>query len=338
MEKAVADTDDIQVATGTYPAGITIEPVSPATTRILKIAGAGANATIVDGANSDRGFQVREGVTLDLSKLTIQNCTGGSGSENEGGAVKNLGTMKLSECSVLNNQGSHGGGIFNGKKDTSPTGGVMDIVGCSISGNKVPVRGGGISNGGGEPDSPDDFKGTMTLTNSTVSGNFSGNNNTSSDKGGGGGGIYNHTGSTLSIINTTVTGNTSNPTASGPNGGGGINNASGGTLNIKDSVVANNTDTSTLTAPDCFGTLSSGGSNVIGNSNACGFAASTGDQVGTASNPINPFAATPPSGNAGSGGCSIGAQAATGFTGLGSILMAISSVSLLAGFRRKNRK
>jgi CSLREA domain-containing protein len=103
---------------------------------------------------------------------------------------------------------------------TIPSGPTVNISGLTISGGNPNIgeNGGGISNSG-----------TLTLTNTTISGNtviFA----TS------GGGIYNG-GGTLALVNSTVTNNSS----SGGAGCGGIYNQ--GTLDVTNSVISNNTAT-----------------------------------------------------------------------------------------------
>ncbi len=93
-------------------------------------------------------------------------------------------------------------------------GGTLTLTNSAVSGNAA-ADGAGISNG---------YQATLTLTNSTVSGN------TADDDGGG---IYN-TG-TLTLTNSTVSGNTASS-------GGGIYNI--GTLTLTNSTVSGNTASS----------------------------------------------------------------------------------------------
>ncbi|MCY2972613.1 MAG: hypothetical protein NTZ30_18380 [Planctomycetota bacterium] len=91
--------------------------------------------------------------------------------------------------------------------------GTLTLTNSTISGNTTGSSGGGIYNGG-----------TLTVTNSTISGNTTGSS---------GGGIYN--GGTLTVTNSTISGNTAS------NGGGGINNSrNGGTLTISNSTLSGN--------------------------------------------------------------------------------------------------
>jgi hypothetical protein len=124
------------------------------------------------------------------------------------------------------------GGLIIEKNLTirGPGAGILSISGgISVERATVTISGltfkGGISN-----------EGTLTLTNSTVSGNS-------------GGGIFNGTNKTLTLINSTVSGNT----ATGPNSyGGGIWNS--GTLTLTNSTVSGN-----MTSRDGGGIYENGG-------------------------------------------------------------------------------
>ncbi len=99
----------------------------------------------------------------------------------------------------------------------------MTISGLTIRNGHDDTTGGGIDNEGGS---------TVNITNCTVSGNTAGGGEIS----GFGGGIYNS--GTLTIVNSTVSGNT---TIGISGGGGGIVNS--GTLTIVNSTVSGNTAT-----------------------------------------------------------------------------------------------
>jgi len=95
--------------------------------------------------------------------------------------------------------------------DSGVTG--SSISGLSITAGNNPQSGGGIVNDG-----------TLTITNSTISGN---------QTAGIGGGVYNN--GTLALTNTTISGNQSTDS------GGGIYNQIGATLTLSNTTIANNT-------------------------------------------------------------------------------------------------
>jgi hypothetical protein len=129
-----------------------------------------------------------------------------------GGGIRNNSVLAITNSTISGNTAQVGGGIANW--------GTAMVVGSTVSGNTatgggiLTGGGGGIYNGGG---------GTLTLGNSTVSGN-------TADWGGG---IYD-SGDTLMLINSTVSDNSADQE------GGGIYNSSG-ILTITNSTVSGNT-------------------------------------------------------------------------------------------------
>ena len=146
-------------------------------------------------------------------------------------------------------------------------GATLTLINSTVSGNSTGLEsdGGGIYN---------DYTGNVTLINSTVSGNEADNK---------GGGIYNSDG-TLTLINSTVSNNEARSY-------GGIANEvyfkDAGVFMIN-TIVAQNTATE---GPDCgfYGPLTSQGYNLIGNGRDCDFIAASGDLVGTDESPIDPL-------------------------------------------------
>jgi hypothetical protein len=144
--------------------------------------------------------------------------------------------------------------------------GTMTIVNSTISGNNVT----GITNsgiGGGITN-----YGTITITNSTINGNTAGS----------GGGIFNN--GTMTIVNSTISGNNSpngagiynsrgtmtviNSTISGNQNGSGIDNPAG-TVTVAGSIVADQTS-----GGNCIGTITDAGYN-LSNGGSCGFGTQT---------------------------------------------------------------
>jgi len=206
--------------------------------------------------------------TLDLNNSTVRN----NGSDEFGGGISNSGTLILNNSTVCNNTSNRGGGIHSQNtltlnnsaiRDNSAAGpdglggGIHNAYGSvilnssSVSGNKGK-QGGGIFN----------HDGTVIMNNSTASGNAALVS---------GAGIYNRW-KTLALYSSTISGN-----AAGDHGGG-IENVSPGGVTLQNSIIAGNTGGAI--GPDCYadaGTLTSAGTNLIGNTSGCSFSASTGD-------------------------------------------------------------
>lgn len=229
---------------------INLSGALPTLNRNLSINGPGANRLTVDGAGGSV-FAVVNNATVVISGLTI---TGGIGN---GGGVFNAGTLTLNSCAVNGNRagdptngGGTGAGIWN------YTSGKLTLNRSTVSDNSVygnssynPSRGGGIAN-----------YGTLTLINSTVSGN-------SASEGAGGGISNTLSGSTLTLKNSTIAGNT----VTGAIGsGGGIDNH--GTVYSRNTIIALNTNS------DYHGAMTSYGHNLIGNTaGGSGFQPGLGD-------------------------------------------------------------
>ncbi|MCU0705657.1 MAG: DUF4214 domain-containing protein [Fimbriiglobus sp.] len=257
---ATAGADTIIFQAGLGPVTLTSGQLSITdTTGATTITGPSTGTQLVQrstaaGTPLFRLFNISSGVTASLNNLTITNGrspSGSSGSDNQGGGIRNVGKLTITNSVISGNGGtviSIGGGIFNGGG-----GATLTIKGSTISGNSgltgVASNGGGISNSSG---------GTVTITSSTISGNVA---TFDTGSGGSGGGIFNsgimtvtsstisgnsgltHAGisnsGTLTVTNSTISGNTANNTLGGSGNGGGIGN--GGTLTLTGSTVSGNT-------------------------------------------------------------------------------------------------
>lgn len=155
--EAAKPGDTITLAAGTYYENILIN-------KSLTIIGAGQNDTIINGSQAGSVFVVgndQKNIGVTLSDMTIK---GGSGIRGYQG------------------QDPNGGGIYNS--------GRLIVKGCILSGNTLNNGygyGGGIYNN----------EGSLTVIDSTISGNTAT---------GLGGGIYNHSGH-LKVTNSDITGN-----------------------------------------------------------------------------------------------------------------------------------
>src|SRR5262245_42401733 len=158
----------------------------------ITISGPGSDNLTIDCNINSRGFYVSSGVTATIAGLTITNG---------------------------NAQGEPpiaGAGIYNDHA-------TLAVDGCTLSGNAAGFGGGGIYNDGFEGSA------TLTVTNSTFSGNWAADPHGY----GSGGGIYNDWG-TLTVNNCTFSENWAH--ASGT--GGGIHNA--GSLTLTNSTFSGN--------------------------------------------------------------------------------------------------
>ena len=302
-ESKAAAGDIIKVATGTYTGSGT--EVVLVDREIMLLGGwdetfsAQTGLSTVDGEQARRGITISGGVTAIIDHFAIQH-----GNASDGAGIYNQGILNLTSSTVSNNiTTGWGGGIF------IYYGASMSLSGSLITGNQAWV-GGGILNAGALTTTDTTIRantagqtglgsgrggagivslsGTVTLNNTTVSGNnilgmlpgsgidsyttsFVLNNSTVSGNTGGYQAIYTQD-SSLTLNNSTVTRNIS-----------GIYNVSG-TTTLRNSILAGNT------GYDCSGSLTSAGYNLIGKKTAdCAFTAGTGDKVGTEAAPIGPL-------------------------------------------------
>jgi hypothetical protein len=254
----------------------------------LTISGPGAAVITVSGNQASRVFDIGAQLTVNISGLTIANgkvTTGnGGGIANSGtltitnatvsgcsvpfsvqnaGGIDNFGTLTVTSSTLSGNTAGSGGGIDNF--------GTLTVTSSTLSGNSAQAAagsGGGIDN-----------LGTLTVTNSTLTGNTA--TATSRNGIGQGGGIQNASGM-ATVTSCTLSGNSATGTLGG-NGGGLAE--SGGTVTSRNTIVAGNLAS---TSADVGGVLNSQGHNPIGDGTG-GSGFDPTDQVGTASNPIDPM-------------------------------------------------
>jgi hypothetical protein len=240
--------DSVKVAPATYTENLTIGIN-------LKIVGARAKTTIIDGGKGGTVVTVTYGADVTLLDLTIRN----GFTTFRGGGIYNSGTLRINRCTISDNvvfvamrfAQRGGGGIYNQGK--------LTIAGSTISGNSASttyngdsggvIAGGGIFNAG--------TKG-LTINDSTLSGNSATQFGDQNCVMAYGGGIFVQGGTVLN--NSTLSGNY----ALGCGGlgyGGGI---SGGAT-LQNTIVANSPY-----GGNCSGTMTSKGYN-LSSDDTCNF-------------------------------------------------------------------
>jgi hypothetical protein len=222
------------LALGHLPAEAATINVSGSCTLIDAITAANTN-TATGGCTAGNGNDTIKLPTSSMQTLTSVNNTenGANGLpvirstitiEGQGSTIRRDGLVPAFRIFFVNNTGNLelrattvSGGIATGVVNDSRGGGVFNkgsltLINSTISGNSALVIGGGVHNDSG-----------MTLLNSTVSGN------TASEDGGG---IFNNGSANLNASNSTISGNTAS------DDGGGIFNL--GTLALARTLISGN--------------------------------------------------------------------------------------------------
>lgn len=281
---AAGGSNVVNVPAGLGPYNLTLGALTTtnASNNILLVQGSGGSA-VIDAGGLSGVFRLTGG-TVTLSGLTIQNgsapspnpgsngiCSGGgvfigaSTTVNiissvvtnnqtpnaSGGGICVTGTLNLSNSTVSNNNGPDGGGGI--RVSIAAT---ANIANSTVSNNQaaaIGAAGGGIEN-----------QGTLTVTNSTISGNLAN----------GGSAVSQETEGSTALSNVTVAGNSSPGSAQ-------LASFGGANISVVSTIVAN-----PAAGANCFaasgGTITSHGHN-LDSANSCGFA-SAGDLINT--NPL----------------------------------------------------
>ena len=206
-------------------AGITVD--KDITIRGLSVDGTIVQAYETKEGSPDRVFLIKKGVTVILSDLTIRHGDPADKDQN-GGGIRNSGSLTLVNVTVTDNQANGGGGISNSGDLTLISSTVRDNLADGIAGPGLECgNGGGIQSGSG----------TLYILNSTISGNENIKGRAR------GGGIHIGCSCKAVIVNSTISGNRAASKAGGDYGhghshGGGIYVA--GELLLVNSTIAEN--------------------------------------------------------------------------------------------------
>ncbi len=211
----------------------------------LTIQGTGANLLTVQRDDTLSAtfpvFHLNANGQITISGFTISR--GNRGIYNE------KSNLTVAGCAISGNYIGTGNGFGGGILSSGNS--SLNVVASTISGNGALNTGGGIA-----------FSGLANITNSTISGNFASGGNPQR-----GGGIWSD--GTLNLTNCTVVNNSS------VSGGGVYNN--GTTISSRNTIIAKNT--SSVSGPDFYGTLTSQGFNLIGNTSDVAVTPTMGDQL-----------------------------------------------------------
>lgn len=303
--------DTIIFLSGLAGATITLTTGEILIDKDLTIQGLGADSLTVSGGGNSRVFNIAASAVVTISDLALANGLATPPTP-QGGAIRNAGTLTLTDCRIVGNavpSGSSsriGGGVVNAAVGGSNA--ELVIERCSVTGNVSAGEGGGIGNV-----TYDDGFARLTVRDSTISGNSAGY--------GGGVATYAQSGgsATTRIENSTLSGNdatnaggafdvdvlgtgvaarlvlehaTIHANQTDGNGGGLSVFDGASSVTFQNSVLAGNSAAGT--GPDLYrGTagsdLSFGGGNVLGNADGGGYLPLTGDDLaGTTANPIDP--------------------------------------------------
>lgn len=190
---AAANDGDTIDATG-VPGTILLTSGELQITHTVIINGPGAEKLAVNGNATSRVFE-NFASNVTISGFTITN--GFAADSNGGGGILNHGGLTLADSSVSNSatpsgNNQYGGGIFN------DIGATLTVVGSTINSNHARCAGGGIYSSNAQ----------LTVIDSTVSGNGVGGLGFICF--GRGGGIFYNGGGTVTVTNSIISGNRAN--------------------------------------------------------------------------------------------------------------------------------
>jgi CSLREA domain-containing protein len=162
---------------------ITLTSALPAITQGVTIAGPGANSLTVSGAKAYQIFNINNpSATVAISGLTLSNGTSPLGS---GGAIESSATLTVTSCAFSDNFADYWGGAIEST-------GMLTVTSSTFTGNYASSEGGAIGS-----------TGVAVVTDSTFSGNIGG-----FDAAGGGGAIRNF--GTMTVTDSTFSANSGN--------------------------------------------------------------------------------------------------------------------------------
>jgi CSLREA domain-containing protein len=216
---------------------------------------------VIDGQNADRVLEITASGEAFLTGLEITN---GRLQTGQGGGILNAGLAYITHSAITSSVAPTGGGIAN-------SGGTLALRFTTVSDNSAEF-GGGINNEGGRAEIETSLlwknvasvsggglynvAGEAHFRNSTVSANRTD---------GSGAGIYQISQEVVSIVSSTIIGNSADIDNDNGDGGGVFvgGGAGGGGALITNSLLFGNADGGPTQHPNCSGPLDSLGHNII---------------------------------------------------------------------------
>jgi predicted outer membrane repeat protein len=204
-------------------------------------------------------------ITASLFNNNTASTGGAIAAGGEGGPI----AIQIQNSMFISNTAEYEGGA------ASLFGDIFMISGSTFANNQSTD----VEGGGGAITS----QGSLTISNSTISGNRSR---------GSGGGLFVRDGD-ASLDHVTISANTADSAGTDSGEGGGLD--SNGTTTMANTIVAGNFDTPSNSGgetimPDVSGNITSGGYNLIGDGTGSSFTnGANGDQVGTATSRLDPL-------------------------------------------------
>ena len=194
----------------------------------------GGGVITVDGNMSDRVFEVTSGANATFDALTITH--GRVTGANVGGGILNAGTLTLTNSTVSDSMSAdNGAGIYNTGSltltDSTVSGNVsQNVAGGILTSGTLIMDGSTISDNSGAGNAGAIYAsgGTVTVTDSTLSGNKAPSGNA--------GGILANSAANVKLINSTISGN-----SSAYRGGGLL--LVNGTMTVINSTISENSST-----------------------------------------------------------------------------------------------
>ena len=181
---------------------ITLTSALPQITSNLTIAGPGSGALAISGGSSWQIFRIAAGVTANITGLELtegQDSTAGGG-----GAIDNLGTLYVNNCSLNNNAASKGGnGTTSGGGGAIENNGYLAVSDSTFQDNTATNSGSVVTGDGGAIYNT----GTLVVCGSTFTSNHSINSDGAVGSYGTGGAIF--TTGTLTLNGCNFVGNIS---------------------------------------------------------------------------------------------------------------------------------